>query len=253
MRATFLAHSGFLIEWEHFYTLFDFYQGELPELSPDKPLLVFVSHRHEDHFDSRIFAIPQMHDCTFYYLSRDTSIAVRHREQYGLTEDVAARITKLRPDEIFVGEVAGKRLVVRTIRSTDIGVAFLLSCEGKLVYHAGDLNWWHWTSEGKTYVKHMAQIYQEAIGKLAKAVRAEAEDGNSPPEIALAMVPLDPRLEDGYAMGLDHILDNVAVQHVLPMHMWEKFEIIDRYCKEHPQWAEKILHIRHNGQEFTVD
>ena len=55
MTVTFLAHSGFLVEWEHFYTLFDFYKGELPELNKTKPLLIFASHRHEDHFDPRIF------------------------------------------------------------------------------------------------------------------------------------------------------------------------------------------------------
>lgn len=31
--------------------------------------------------------------------------------------------------------------------STDEGVAFLVTAEGRTVFHAGDLNWWHWEGE----------------------------------------------------------------------------------------------------------
>ena len=48
MRVTFLAHDGFFIELDQVCLLFDWWKGVLPPL-PDKPLLVFVSHRHEDH------------------------------------------------------------------------------------------------------------------------------------------------------------------------------------------------------------
>ena len=49
MKITFIAHSAFLVEWDKFYTLFDYvyepdYTGTLPPLDPQKPLLVFSSH-----------------------------------------------------------------------------------------------------------------------------------------------------------------------------------------------------------------
>ena len=58
MTVTFIAHSAYLVEWDKFYTLFDYtyepdYTGALPELNPEKPLLVFASHSHEDHFDAK--------------------------------------------------------------------------------------------------------------------------------------------------------------------------------------------------------
>ena len=34
-------------------------------------------------------------------------------------------------------------LQVRTLDSTDLGVAFLIKTDGLCLYHAGDLNWWH--------------------------------------------------------------------------------------------------------------
>ena len=52
MKITFIAHSAFLVEWDKFYTLFDYvyepdYTGTLPPLDPQKPLLVFSSHSHD--------------------------------------------------------------------------------------------------------------------------------------------------------------------------------------------------------------
>ena len=38
MKITYIAHSGFLAELEHTILLFDYYQGELPEL-PDEKML----------------------------------------------------------------------------------------------------------------------------------------------------------------------------------------------------------------------
>ena len=34
------------------------------------------------------------------------------------------------------------QLLIRTLHSTDFGVAFLVRFHGKWIYHAGDLNWW---------------------------------------------------------------------------------------------------------------
>lgn len=251
MTVTFLAHSGFLVEWEKFYTLFDFYQGELPPLKAEKPLLVFASHRHNDHFDPRIFKL--VHPDVRYYLSRDISIARRHWEKLGMTEEVFARCTAVRPDELLLTDVCGEELSIRTVKSTDIGVAFLLRGEGRMVYHAGDLNWWHWESEGKGYCENMQRAFFTAMDKLAAAVRDEAADNGLESVIDLAMLPLDPRLEDGYAMGVNELFARIAVRRALPMHMWGKFDIAERYRKEFPQHAGQLLAIHENGERFDLD
>lgn len=253
MTVTFLAHSGFLVEWEHFYTLFDFYKGELPALNPNKPLLIFASHRHEDHFDPRIFTeVFAQHPNIHYYLSRDLNLTERRRGWLNITEEMFSHVTLLRSDEVLITEAAGIPLNIRTIKSTDIGCAFLLDAEGKLVYHAGDLNWWHWTSEGKSYCNNMAANFKRAMEKLRSAIESEAFDNGVAPVLSAAMVPLDPRLEDGFGMGLDCLLKTVRVEKAFPMHMWDKFEWIDRYKSEHPQQAEQIVRIYHDGQVFSI-
>ena len=46
MKITYLRHSGFLVELEQVWLLFDYYRGEIPEFPKGKKGYVFVSHRH---------------------------------------------------------------------------------------------------------------------------------------------------------------------------------------------------------------
>ena len=252
MTVTFIAHSGFLIEWDRFYTLFDFWKGELPPLDPEKPLLVFASHSHEDHFDKRIFTLLAEHPDTRFILSHDIRLATRRWEKLGMTPEIFSRVVSMRADSIYATEAAGEALTIRTVVSTDVGVAFLLSAENRLVYHAGDLNWWHWEEEGKLYCTNMAANYRRAIGKLAAAVRDESADCGCAPVIDVAMAPLDPRLEDAYDLGIAYLLEQVPVKTLFPMHVWEKFDWIGRYRREHPADADRIVPIARNGEVFSL-
>ena len=57
MKITYLYHSGFLAETKDCYYLFDYYRGELPPLRTDKPILVFCSHGHPDHYNREVFSL----------------------------------------------------------------------------------------------------------------------------------------------------------------------------------------------------
>ena len=252
MNITFIAHSCFLVEWDKFYTLFDWWEGELPPLDPGKPLLVFASHSHEDHFDPKIFRLCGQYPDTRYILSHDIRLAARRWEKLGMTQEIFARVTSIRVDSLLATEAAGEALTIRTIHSTDVGVAFLLSAEGKLVYHAGDLNWWHWKEEGRLYCTNMAANYRRAIEKLAAAVRDEAADAGCAAVLSAAMAPLDPRLGESSGMGIEYLMKNVSVAKLFPMHLWEHFDEIERYRREHPADAEKIVPIQGNGEIFSL-
>lgn len=196
MTVTFIAHSAYLVEWDKFYTLFDYtyepdYTGALPELNPEKPLLVFASHSHEDHFDAKVFTLLEKYPDARFFVSRDTRLTERKRQWLNISDEAFARTTVLRPDSILLTDVAGEDLSIRAIKSTDIGNAYLLRAEGKMVYHGGDLNWWDWKSEGEAYCNNMAAHYRTAIEKLASAVENEATDNGIAPEITAAMAPLD--------------------------------------------------------------
>ena len=258
MNVTFIAHSAFLVEWDKFYTLFDYtyepdYTGALPELSGDKPLLVFSSHSHEDHFDAKVFALLEKYPGARFFVSRDTRLTERKRKWLNITDEAFARTTVLRPDSILLTEAAGEDLSIRAIKSTDIGNAYLLRCEGKMVYHGGDLNWWDWKSEGEAYCNNMAAHYRTAMEKLASAVENEATDNAIAPEITAAMAPLDPRLGEGSeGLGIEELMRQIKVQHVFPMHMWKKYEVIDRYLAAHPAQKDAIARITREGESFVI-
>ena len=118
MKITFIAHSAFLVEWDKFYTLFDYvyepdYTGTLPPLDPQKPLLVFSSHSHEDHFDGKVFGLLEQYPLTQFFVSRDTRLTERRRKWLGISDEAFARTTVLRPDSILLTEAAGEELSVR--------------------------------------------------------------------------------------------------------------------------------------------
>ena len=250
MTVTFIAHSAYLVEWDKFYSLFDYtyepdYTGALPELNPEKPLLVFASHSHEDHFDAKVFTLLEKYP--------DARLTERKRQWLNISDEAFARTTVLRPDSILLTDVAGEDLSIRAIKSTDIGNAYLLRAEGKMVYHGGDLNWWDWKSEGEAYCNNMAAHYRTAIEKLASAVENEATDNGIAPEITAAMAPLDPRLgEESEGLGIEELMRQIRVRHVFPMHMWKKYEVIDRYIAAHPDEKGIIARITRDGQQFEI-
>ena len=47
------------------------------------------------------------------------------------------------------------------MKSTDEGVAFIVREKDGTIYHAGDLNWWHWEGEPKSRTEIWKLILKE--------------------------------------------------------------------------------------------
>ena len=141
-------------------------------------------------------------------------------------------------DEITVGDTK-----VRSLRSTDEGVAFLIRCEDRTIYHAGDLNWWHWEEEDDAYNRMMRGDYQKEIETLAGE------------KIDLAFVVLDPRQEEQFCWGFDWFMRHTDTKIVFPMHMWKKYEVQDRLAgmEVSELYRDKIMRIREMGQTFELN
>ena len=154
MRVTYIGHSGFSVELESHILLFDYYEGTMPEFDPAKKLLVFASHSHPDHFNREILKLADVYPDVEYIFPKDIGIAKKEQR-------VSEHFMRKR-DEITVGDTK-----VKSLRSTDEGVAFLVRCEDRIIYHAGDLNWWHWEEEDDAYNRMMRGDYQKEIETLA--------------------------------------------------------------------------------------
>lgn len=55
-------------------------------------------------------------------------------------------------------------VTVEALPSTDEGVAFLVTAEGRTVFHAGDLNWWHWEGEDPVWNRNMEADFPAVCG-----------------------------------------------------------------------------------------
>ena len=227
MVVTYIEHSGFSVELPECTLLFDYYLGKLPEFPKEHPLIVFASHVHGDHFQKKIFQLREQYQEVYFVLSDDIP------KKYD-----ASDVIWISPD----AKVSVAGCEITCLNSTDEGVAFLVECGEKTIYHAGDLNWWHWEEEGAAYNDEMKQNYQREVDKL---------EGR---KIDAAFVPVDPRLDDAYFWGIDYFMRKTDTKVVFPMHFWEKYETIDRLIrqKETEDYRDRIAEIDWKGERFSI-
>lgn len=236
MKITYLYHSGFCVELTECVLVFDYYKGELPRFETDKPVYVFASHKHQDHFQMKIFDLTGQYKNIHYFFGPDLKLSAGYLERNGADPSVRERITNLEKRQ----ELEFEGLKIRSLRSTDAGCAFLVETRDKRLYHAGDLNWWHWKGETASWNETMEKDYKREIDSIA-GTRFNA-----------AFVPLDPRLEEACGWGMDYFLERTDAEHVFPMHMWDRYECIRKYKETAPQNADKIMEITAPGQVFEL-
>lgn len=231
MKVTYIYHSSFLVECETEYLLFDYFKGRIPDLDDKKPLIVFASHRHQDHFSEGIFQLGEEHENTWFVLSSDIW---KKRVPQPLQERT-----------LFLG--SGRKetfcnLKIETLKSTDEGVAWLIRTGDGVIYHAGDLNDWTWPGESERFNQTMRKAYRRQLEKLEKE------------RIDAAFVVLDPRQGEAYAAGMTWFLQHVKAEHVFSMHCWEDYSVIGKYKKleETRPYRSRIFDITAPGESFQI-
>lgn len=209
IKIDYLGHSGFFVENESSMLLFDYYYGDLSFLEEkleEKPLFVFSSHAHGDHFNPEIFTIVNKHKKTSYHLSFD----IKGKP----TVPNNLNIQYLDVDRTYEIEDLG---IVKTLQSTDEGVAFLIKTSDETLFYAGDLHWWDWPGEDPDWLTEQETVFKREIGKIKNE------------SIDIAFAVLDSRLEDNYAKGMTHILSELHPRYVLPMHFWDDRSVVERF------------------------
>lgn len=196
LEIIYLENSGFVVQTEKNILVFDYYQddaGIVAKLIEEgKILYVFSSHRHHDHFNP-IISTWRKNVATFF-LSDDIDGVV------GVGDE---QIISMRPYEAIVQG----GLEVVTYGSTDIGVSFLVTVDGWRIFHAGDLNWWHWKWDHKYNLILAENQFEKEMKKL---------DGL---QVDVAFFPVDSRLEEYRAMGVEKFCRQVDVGQLVAMHM----------------------------------
>ena len=132
-RNWYTGHSGWVIETMNQILVFDYWKRLEPGdeasikngcltrefLDCEKPVSIFVSHVHSDHYDERIFEFADLDNVEYFF---------------GFQPSREERLTLLTAQE----PVTRNNLEIFPIYSNDSGVGFLVEADGIVIFHAGD-------------------------------------------------------------------------------------------------------------------
>lgn len=237
MKITYLDHSGFVVELPTATLVFDYYRDpshalhKILEHRSELPVIFFVSHRHPDHYNPGIYELAQ--NC---------------KRTYVVSNDVPAKeipstlaVQGMSPGD-YVESLPGG-IAVRAYGSTDSGVSFLVTtADGKKIFHAGDLNNWHWSDDSTPREVAKAEDHFRVI------INRIAADT---PAIDVAMFPVDTRMGTDFARGARQFLQTVKVANFLPMHFGNKY---DEACDfaQYGNPASTTFHCLHRPGQFVT-
>ena len=226
-EVTYLLNSGFTVELQEHILVFDYYKDAkkcLPELiAKGKKLYFFVSHVHFDHYAPEIAGFAA--NAEKYFLSED----IRAEREPGIPKGQAIYMDTYQ-------EYADSDIKVTTYSSTDAGVSFLVELEGWKIFHAGDLNWWHWNGETQAERDFADRYFMEEMAKLPKQ------------PIDIAFFPVDRRLEENYALGAEYFAKKMQPKLLVPMHFGQDFAATEAFKAKVAGTGLVTVEITHKGQ-----
>ena len=245
MEIFYLYNSGFAIELGGDALIIDYYKGSLnkPWKTPlDKhpgdyrDVYVFASHAHGDHYNRKIFSWLSEREDIRYILSEDIRSAV--------PSDI---LNKDGPHSIaFIKDGDGLRaenLDIRAYGSTDEGVSFhIRDANGISIFHAGDLNYWHWRDESTD--AEVAEAYAAFAKELEKIKKGVAS-------IDAAFFPVDPRMGSDYYRGATLFCEAMKPSLFIPMHFSSVFNPPQDFYGEVASYT-KVAHVGPGAGKLTI-
>lgn len=220
MKITYHRHSGFSVQTGKRLLIFDYLGDGLDAPEEKDRAIAFVSHSHRDHFHSSV--VEWMH-------------AGRARLVTG--DDVDAGGICMAPGDRI--ELDGA--IIEAFGSTDQGVSFLVSAENANIFHAGDLNLWHWKNESdEAFVREATEAFEAVMDTLRGR------------HIDIAFFPVDPRMGEGYEEGAMRFIEMMKPARLIPMHFWDHPEAAAAMKnKQLPAGVELCIMTR-PGEEITI-
>lgn len=228
MKIFFLQHSGFVIESDTRCFIFDYYKdpaGHVQRLAEEgRELWFFVSHSHGDHFNRSILNFDSIN--TKYFIHTDVPLLGKP------TGDLF---------KMEVGEelsVAGVHITM--YGSTDEGGSFLVDDGAHKIFHAGDLNWWHWAGDTQENIRFARQFAEQEFARIRGM------------KVDVAFFPVDARLENAREWGSIEFLKVATVNALfVPMHsngpVWQPSSYFMSKYGNTPLWIPK-----RDGESITI-
>jgi len=234
MEIYYLYHSGIAVKMDGALLVFDYYRHKVGkgmeegciderELKAASHVYVFVSHSHSDHFNRVIYDWAEANPNITYILHADVPAA----------PEGAVRLSRGE-------EYSDDFLQVRAFGSTDIGVSFHVQHGGTSLFHAGDLNCWHWQDDGDArYAKVMRDWFDREMRFVRHGIT----------HIDVAFFPVDKRMGSGYEEGPDKFIETMKPAVFIPIHFVE-FADTQSYAERMRDSGTRILTIERPGQRL---
>ncbi len=242
MKLHYIYHSGFAIEAEGVTIIIDYYkdssetvhnQGIVHDYLLQKPgkFYVLSSHFHPDHFNREVLAWKEQRPDIQYIFSKDI---LRHRRA---SQEEATYIKK--------GEsYADESLRIQAFGSTDAGISFLIQMQDVSIFHAGDLNNWHWSEEStEEEIRKANGDFLAELAYLRKSISA----------IDLVMFPVDRRMGKDYTKGAKQFIEQIKTTIFVPMHFGEDYEGGNAFRPEAEAGGCHFISITNRGQSFEIN
>ena len=228
-------HSGFSVASGDTLLVFDYWRGEDMELTEERQLseeqirsfanvVVFISHEHIDHLDPVVFTWKDLTSVT-YIVSSDMPVGTRGK--------------RMAPGDTF-SPVPG--VDVTAYDSTDLGVSFLVDFNTLRIFHAGDLNFWHWREESSM------QDIEEADAEFRKVVSTISGE-----DIDIAFFPVDPRQGAMYEAGANYFIMSVKPRILVPMHYFHRADIAQEYARTASSRDTEVLAMPLYGDTIRIE
>ena len=228
-------HSGFSVAGGDTLLVFDYWRGEELELTEKHQLseeqirsfanvVVFISHEHIDHLDPIVFTWKDLTNVT-YIVSSDMPVGTRGK--------------RMAPGDTF-SPVPG--VDVTAFDSTDLGVSFLVDFNTLRIFHAGDLNFWHWREESSM------QDIEEADAEFRKVVSTISGE-----DIDIAFFPVDPRQGAMYEAGANYFIMSVKPRILVPMHYFHRADVALEYARTASSRDTEVLAMPLYGDTIRIE
>ena len=231
MELMYIYHSGFVISTSSCNIIIDYYKDPaniIPSIlkQTEKKLYVLCSHFHADHYNTDILFWKNVRQDIVYVFSNDIK---KHKKI------VDHSIHFLKKGDIYTDGI----LRIVAFGSTDIGISFLIYHDNYTIFHAGDLNNWHWKDESTpNEIRKSEGDYLKELSDLRKEIKS----------IDLVMFPVDSRLGTDYALGAKQFLDKVQVKIFSPMHFWEDYKAVIDFALIAKDYNCRYISWQHPGE-----
>lgn len=239
MKLTYIYHSGYAIEGDGFTIIIDYYKDSADTscegivhkelLKKEGVLYVLCTHSHHDHFNPEILKWKVDRPDIIYIFSKEILTSGKAKA------DDAIFLDKLEPYKDHT-------VTIKAFGSTDLGGSFLMYIATEIIFHAGDLNNWHWNEEStKEEILEAETFYSSELSLLAKEVK----------HINLAMFPVDPRLGRDYMKGAEQFVDIIKTDIFVPMHFGEAYDKAANFARYAATRRCRCICWKHRGESIN--